>query len=340
MEDAAQAVQQFVAIGSGRSFEPLSGVTARYFDAGHMLGSASVLLEMREGPRQRNLLFSGDIGRPNTPILRDPMIVPGAEMIIMESTYGDRRHAPTVETRGVLLDAAQRTLGSRGKLIIPAFAVGRTQEVVYHLNQLWDAGQLPALPVYVDSPLAANATAVYRAHPECYDAEVFELLANSSDRDVFGFKQLRYVRSVDESKALNTLHDPAIIVAASGMCEGGRVLHHLKNHIEQPNTTVLFAGFQAEHTLGRRILDGAEFVPILGREYRVAAQIRRAEGLSAHADCDELQSWAVRTQEKGKVQQVLLVHGEPGPAETLAATLATAGLPNVSVPQRGQMVQL
>ena len=340
VEDAAAAIKQFVAIGYGRSFDPIPGVSARYFDAGHMLGSASVLLEMSEGARRRNLLFSGDIGRPNTPILRDPMIVPGAELIIMESTYGDRRHAPVTETRGVLLQAAQDTLGSRGKLIIPAFAVGRTQEIVFHLNQLSDAGQLPALPVYVDSPLAANVTEVYRAHPECYDAELFELLSNSDDRNVFGFKQLRYVRSVDESKALNTLNDPAIIVAASGMCEGGRVLHHMKNHIGQSSTTVLFAGFQAQHTLGRRILDGAEIVPILGREYKVAAKIQKAEGLRSHADCDELQSWAVRTQEKGKVEQVFLVHGEPIPAETLAATLTAAGLPNVSVPPRGQVVDL
>ncbi|MCE9545234.1 MAG: MBL fold metallo-hydrolase [Planctomycetia bacterium] len=339
-EDAARAVRQFAAVNYERPFEPLPGVVGRFFDAGHILGSASVLLELTENGRTRRLLFSGDIGRAGTPILRDPTIVPGADVIIMESTYGDRRHAPPTDTQALIIDAVQTVARERGTLIVPAFAVGRTQEVVYRLNELWDAGQLPPLPVYVDSPLAVDVTAVYRNHPECYDDEVLAAMHASADHDVFGFDRLRYVRSAEESKKLNSLSEPAIIVSASGMCEGGRVLHHLRNHIEQPNTTILFVGYQAENTLGRRILNGAEFVPIMGRDYRLRAQVRRAEGLSGHADCDELLQWAVQTQQRGHVDHVYLVHTETGPAEAFANSLRTAGLPNVTVPKRGEGFEL
>jgi metallo-beta-lactamase family protein len=218
--------------------------------------------------------------------------------------------------------------------------VGRTQELAYRLNQLWEAGQLPPIDVFVDSPLAVNLTEAFRLHPEVYDEEMRAAKLNEVDRDPLGFKRLRYIRSVEDSKRLNDLETPAVIISASGMCEAGRILHHLKNNIENPRTTVLFVSYQAEHTLGRKLLDGQDPVPILGGEYRVRAQIKRADGYSAHADRAELLSWAARVQAEGDLKRVFLVHGEEESMLALAEGLRGQGIAQVEMPERGQVFEL
>ncbi len=339
--DALETTKKLVPIDYGRSFKPLDDVRGIFWDAGHMLGSASVSLDVSENGRTRRIAFSGDIGRPETPILRNPRVVPEAEILIMESTYGNRIHANRAEIRSQLAETIRAADQQGGKVVIPAFAVGRTQEIVYHLNHLWESDDgLPVVPTFVDSPLAVDVTDVYRAHPECYDEEMYDAVLDEEDRDPLGFNHLRYVRSVGESKSLNDLKAAAIIISASGMCEAGRILHHLKNNIEKPETVVLFAGYQAPHTLGRRILNGAEFVPILGREYKMRARVDRIEGCSAHADRSELLAWADEAASYNKLRRVFLVHGESDAATALAEGLREQGVPSVDVPARGESFEV
>ena len=338
--DARKALSRFRPVHYGRAFEPAPGVRATFIDAGHILGSASVMLDLTEGSRTRRLLFSGDIGRKGLPILRDPQIADGADYVIMESTYGDREHEPPSRAREYLRECAESTYASGGKLLVPSFALGRTQEVVYRLNQLWEGGELPAMDVFVDSPLAINVTEVYSDHPECYDREMLNAMATDSDGDPLGFRRLRYVRSADESKTLNTRKGPAIIVAASGMCEGGRILHHLRNHVGKTNTTILFVGYQAQHTLGRRFLEGKREVRILGAPFEVRARVERADAYSAHADRTGLLHWAEAVRARGQVQRYFLVHGEADSAEALAHDLRSSGTAAVDVPERGTEFEL
>jgi metallo-beta-lactamase family protein len=338
--DVMRTIRQFVPVDYGRSFEPMPDVHGIFRDAGHMLGSASVGLDVTENGRTRRLVFSGDIGRQEKPILRDPRILTDADILIMESTYGDRLHAEPDRVRRILEELIRTAEESKGKLIIPAFSVGRTQEIVYALNKLWNHGRLPALPVFVDSPLAVDATDVYRAHPECYDDEMIDAVLNEADGDPLGFQHLTYIRSVKQSKELNKLNRAAVIISASGMCEGGRVLHHLKNHIEDPATTILFAGYQAPHTLGRKILEGMPEVPIFGRSYRCRARVERIEGCSAHADRKELIAWAAATRDAGKLEKVFLVHGEPDATRSLADGLHDELKLDVEVPSRGESFEV
>jgi metallo-beta-lactamase family protein len=339
-QDASNTLTHFTSVEYERPFEPLPGLQVHFRDAGHILGSALVVLDVDEAGRRFRLVFSGDIGRKGLPILRDPQAAEDADYVIMESTYGNRMHASTGEAKEMLRQAVQETYERRGKLLIPAFAVGRTQELAYRLNQLWEAGQLPPIDVFVDSPLAVNLTEAFRLHPEVYDEEMRAAKLNEVDRDPLGFKRLRYIRSVEDSKRLNDLETPAVIISASGMCEAGRILHHLKNNIENPRTTVLFVSYQAEHTLGRKLLDGQDPVPILGGEYRVRAQVKRADGYSAHADRAELLSWAARVQAEGDLKRVFLVHGEEESMLALAEGLRGQGIAQVEMPERGQVFEL
>jgi metallo-beta-lactamase family protein len=338
--DVRRTLKRFRAADYGAWFAPIPGVRARFLDAGHILGSASVLVEAEEGSRTVRVAFSGDIGRKGLPILRDPQVPGGADYVVMESTYGDRIHEPASAAKASLAEFAASTFARGGKLLIPSFALGRTQEVVYSLNQLWEAGELPEMDVFVDSPLAINVTEVFARHPECWDEEMRETQATDSDRDALGFRRRRYVREAEESKSLNARRGPAIIVAASGMCEGGRILHHLANHVWKPTTTVLFVGFQAEHTLGRKILSGQSPVPILGSEVEVKARIERADSYSAHADRAELIAWAARARDTGRVQRYFLVHGEPAASEELAAAIRKDGTADVRIPSPGQAFEL
>lgn len=339
-EDVEATLERFVTVDYSASFEPAEGVTAKLEDAGHILGSASVVLDLRANGRERRLVFSGDIGRRGLPILRDPRRPEGAHYVIMESTYGDRSHAQPSEAKRVLADCAHYVQRCGGMLIIPAFALGRTQEVVYRLNQLWEEGEIRRLPIWVDSPLATNVTRVFRDHPECYDAEMLRTLEADTDGDPFGFRSLTYTRDVQESIALNDRDGPGVIISASGMCEAGRVLHHLRNHATSPDSMVLFVGFQAEHTLGRRIRDGANPVRIYGEEVTIRAAVRRADAYSAHADRDELLAWADAAAGRGDVRRWFLVHGEPDAQDALAGALAPRVTGGVVAPERGQSFEL
>jgi len=339
-QDAADTMPHFISVEYDHPFEPAPGVRVHFRDAGHILGSAIVVIDVEENGRRSRLLFSGDVGRKGLPILRDPQTAEGVDFLIMESTYGNRLHEPADQAKELLRGIVRESYDRRGKLLIPSFAVGRTQEIIYHLDELSEAGQLPAIDVFVDSPLAVNVTEVFRLHPECYDDEMRDAMLHEADGNMFGFNRLRYVRDVEESKKLNDLKTPAIIISASGMCEAGRILHHLKNNIEDPRTTVLFVGYQAENTLGRKLLDGQSPVPIFGEDYAVKAQIKRIEGYSAHADRDELLGWAASIRAQGKLSRVFLVHGEDESIQSLAEGLKAEGISPVDMPERGQVFEL
>ena len=302
-----------------------------FLDAGHILGSASVDIRITEGAGHR-LVFSGDIGRVGLPIIRDPVPPSGAiDTLIIESTYGNRDHESVAGAEERLGEVVRRAAGRGGKVFIPSFAVGRTQELVYALHSLWKTGKIPGVPIYIDSPLAVNATEVFRMHPEIFDGREQFI---EKTRALFDFPLVTYVRDVGESKALNTLNGPAVIIAASGMAEAGRILHHLKSGIGNHKNIVLFVGFQADHTLGRRIQDGASEVKIFGEMYPVAAEIETIGGYSAHADRAELRNW-VRSI-GGPVGRAFVVHGENPAREAMARILAEEGIKSVVLPDLGQ----
>jgi metallo-beta-lactamase family protein len=335
-KDAVDVIRRIRPVGYHESFSPFDGVKARFHDAGHMLGSAVSEIDLEEKGKKTRLVFSGDIGRPNMPILRDPETVDGANYLIMEGTYGNRLHDKTGDAKAFLKKIVNETFEKRGKLIIPAFSVGRTQQIVYWLDQLAEAGELEPIKVFVDSPLAVNATQVFRSHVECYDQEMIDRMMNEEDQDPLGFRNLHYIRKVAMSKALNNYEGPAVIISASGMCEAGRILHHLKNSIGDPRNTILFSGFQAFHTLGRRILDGHKDIRIFGEELVVHAAVHNLESSSGHADQEELVTWAKEIAKKGQLKGVAIVHCEADSAEALKDKLAAENIGPVIIPERGQ----
>ena len=321
--DAELATKLIASTPYAQTFDVLDGVRASFVDAGHILGSASVTLDCEERGRKRRIVFSGDIGRPGMPIIRDPIPPTGAHVVIMESTYGNRDHDPIDASREELASVIRETAARGGKVLIPAFALGRTQEILYDLRDLQIAGRVPVLPVYIDSPLAINITEVFRRHPEVFDAEE-QMIASATK--FLEFPLLSFTKTVEESKALNTLRGPAIIIAASGMAESGRILHHLLNGAGDPKNTILIVGFQAEHTLGRRIVEKRPVIKVLGQEVPLRARVEILNGYSAHADRQGLHAWirAVRAQSP-ELDQVYLVHGEPDAQAALAATLTQDG---------------
>jgi len=307
-----------------------------YTDAGHILGSASVDLRLSEGGAVHRIVFSGDIGRSGLPIIRDPDPPTGpVDTLIIESTYADRDHEPVTDAEKHLGDLVRRVAGRGGKLLVPAFAVGRTQEIVYSLHHLWRSGAIPGIPIYIDSPLAVDATAVFRMHPEIFDRRE-KLLETTTD--IFDFPLVRYVRDVQDSRALNTLEGPAIIIAAAGMMEAGRILHHVRNHGTDHRNVILFVGFQAEHTLGRRVQEGRSPVKIYGEEYVLKAEIETIGGYSAHADRAGLRQWV--RQLGGPVRRAFCVHGEPGQLSAMADLLREEGVQEVIIPGHGESFAL
>lgn len=336
--DATASLRNFHSIDYERQAQILPGVTLTFLDAGHMLGSAIVILniEDRDNNRDVTLVFSGDLGQPGLPILRDPTNIDRADMLIMESTYGDRLHGQFKDSQKDLERIVNDTYKRGGKIIVPAFAVGRTQEIVYALHQLADKHDIPRMPVYVDSPLAVNVTAIFAHHPEAYDEETRAFISgDKAHTDPFGFSDLHYTRSVDESKSLNFLREPAVIISASGMAETGRIQHHLANNIQDPKNTVLIVGYQAAETLGRRIQDKAPTVRIFGDTYQVKAQVEVLTGFSGHADRNALLAWAGAI--KKKPLRTFLVHGEDPALNALADGLKKeAGFERVDIPDLHQ----
>jgi metallo-beta-lactamase family protein len=333
-EDVAQTLEAMVAIGYRRPFA-IPGGRVTFLDAGHILGSSLVVIELEDGP---TVAFSGDLGRPGLPILRDPQILPPADYLVLEGTYGDRLHEK-IEDAEVRLAVVKRIVESEGKLIIPAFAVERTQELVYFLHLLSDRGAIPrGLPIFVDSPMAVNATSIFRMHPECFDAETWQAFL-LHDKNPFGFAGLHYVTNVEDSKALNRMPGPMIIISASGMCEAGRILHHLKNTIEDPSNTVLIVGFMAENTLGRKLVEKHQEVNIFGEPYRVRAKIEKINAFSAHADYNEIVEY-LEKMDRSHLRETILVHGEPDALTALESRLHAHGVKQVTVAEAGKRYSL
>jgi metallo-beta-lactamase family protein len=334
--DVFRTLLLFKAVPYGKQITVGRGLEATFVNAGHLLGSAMIHLRVSGNSSLTSLTFTGDLGRPGVPILCDPDPVPPADLLISESTYGGHIHEPVDETAERLGQVVRRVAERGGKLIIPAFSVGRTQTIVYFLHQLVSAGQLPNLPIYVDSPMAVRATEVFRAHPECYDEPALKLL--DEHNDLFGEQSIRYVDRVHESIELNHRTEPCVIISASGMCEAGRVLHHLKHNIEDPRSAILIAGYQADGTLGRRLVERRDVVRILGHEYKRRAEIVVLNGLSSHADhADLLRSLGPLAK---TTKQVRLVHGEPARAEILATALRGLGFADVAIPESGDVAVL
>jgi metallo-beta-lactamase family protein len=335
-EDAERVLPLFqpVAYHVPQTLAP--GLTYAPYDAGHMLGSSSVALEEASSGSRVRLIFSGDIGRPGLPIVRDPEPLPPADYLIMECTYGGRLHKSVEHVVNKLADVVNRTARRGGRIIVPAFAVGRTQQLVLLLHQLANERRIPHIPIFVDSPLAVNVTQVTRNHPECFDEETQAYLLHGEDP--FGFQRLQYIREASESKKLNDLHGPFIVISASGMCEAGRILHHLRNNIEDPRNTVLITGFQAADTLGRKLVEKWPEVRIFGEPMRVRAEISSLDELSGHADQAELLTWVKPLAPT--LRKVFLVHGEPEQARTFAKLLQATYNLEVAVAAPGQSFEI
>jgi metallo-beta-lactamase family protein len=338
-QDATEALRYFEGIDYQRPYRLGPGLTVTLYDAGHLLGSAIVALDFASGNGgpARRLVFTGDLGRPNVPLLCDPTSLEAADILLMESTYGSRTHPPLEESAGALKETIRRTSRRGGKVIIPAFAVERTQLLVYLLNKLYHQGELPDIPIYVDSPLAVNVTEIFRRHTDYFDEETRNYLRQDPDGDIFGFKRLRYIRDVEESKKLNNLNGPCVIISASGMAEAGRIQHHLKNNIEDSRNTVVIVGWQAPNTLGRRLVEQAQVVRIFGMEYRREAEVVTLNGFSNHADQPGLLDWARAF--KQRPERIFVVHGDPDAAQELAGRLRRdLGFREVLIPSLHQTV--
>lgn len=340
--DAERSLKHFQGVDYDEPTELGPGVTLTLQDAGHMLGSAIVSLDIAEdeGRSPRRLVFTGDLGRPGLPLLRDPTYLRRADILLVESTYGSRVHPPLEDSARELEQIIRRTVERGGKVIIPAFAVERTQMLVYLLNKLYHQGDLPDIPVFVDSPLAVNVTEVFRRHLAYFDQETRAYLANDDpDGDIFGFHKLRYIRDVEQSKALNTRQGPCVIISASGMAEAGRILHHLKNSIEDPRNTVLIVGWQAPNTLGRRLVEHQPVVRIFGMEHQLEAEVAALNGFSGHADQPALLDW-VKTLERPP-DHTFVVHGDPEAAQVFAGLLRQdAHCPRVIIPDLYQSFEV
>ena len=335
--DAAAVSDHLVMHAYDQPFEPVPGVVARLVDAGHILGSAGVVLDLEEKGRKVRLMFSGDIGRLRMPLLRDPVAPSNVEVLLMECTYGDKPHLTPESAALGLRDVLCRTFERRGKVIIPSFAIGRTQLLVYTLHQVIDAGELPRVPVYVDSPLATSATEIFHRHPEDFDQQTIDFLKTDPHGRMFGFDLLTFTKSVEESKAINERKGPLVILSASGMAETGRILHHLRNNIEDPRNTVLITSWMAPETLGRRLAEGQKTVRIFGEEYTVRAEVASVDGFSAHAGQDYLETYARASA--GTLKQLILVHGEQDAANALRARLTDLKA-SIHYPERGARLEI
>ncbi len=338
IKDVEDALKLFVSVPYRTEIEIHPDVKLIFTDAGHILGSTAVNLTIKEKAKTIHLTFTGDIGRPNDKIIKDPEPFPQADFIICESTYGNRLHDNSEATEKKLLDVVRRTcVEKKGKLIIPAFSLGRTQEIVYAFNNLKNAGLLPNIPVYVDSPLSVNATSIMRNHPECFNSEILASLKN--DPDPFGFANLTYVNKPDESIALNTMLEPMIIISASGMAEAGRIKHHIKNNISDAKNTIMLVGYCSPGSLGGRLAAGQKEVHIFGKEYQVNAEVEFISSYSAHGDYNEMLAF-LACQNSALVKKVFLVHGEYDVQLEWRDKIINAGFKNVEIPSKHDEVEL
>ncbi len=338
MEDAEETLKLLHAVSYEQSFVVQEGMVASFYDAGHILGSAltHIIFYDKETKKHLKFCFTGDLGRRGLPLLRDPQPIPEAEILVSECTYGNKLHASLQTVEEDLAAVVNEVCEKGGKLIIPAFALERAQEVVYHLHLLYDKKKIPAIPIYVDSPLAGNLTEVFRSHPECFDKKTYEeFIAHGNNP--FGFGELSYIRDVEESKSLNEKRGPMIIIAASGMCEHGRILHHLRNNIEDEKTTILIVGYQAEYTLGRKLVNGDKEVNIFGDAYRVRASVYIMDAFSGHADRSDLLDYIGRVQ---GLKKIFLVHGEHESLTAFSQALGENGYHNVHIPFYGEEVEI
>jgi metallo-beta-lactamase family protein len=337
--DVIEAISRFMTVSYGRPFIPMQGVTATFADAGHILGSATLRLELKDGSgKPMAICFSGDLGRKGKPIIRDPDTIQPVDYIVLESTYGDRLHESSEGALDTLAEIVNRVSERRGKLIIPAFAVERTQELIYYLHILADQKRIPQIPIWCDSPMAINATAIFQIHPECYDEDIQKAFIQHH-QNPFGFNQLKLASSVEESKALNKMPGPMIIISADGMCEAGRIQHHLVNNISDPNNAILIVGFMAENTLGRRIKEKRPSVKIFGQEYALKAEVAEINAFSAHADYQEMGDWLAML-DRSRLKGIFLVHGERESQESLKAYLKGKGFPEPVIVKYGETYSL
>lgn len=338
-EDCIAAANQIVSLSYNRPMYIGPNVQLEFFDAGHILGSAFASFTINPNPKhpekETRLLFTGDIGRNCKPIIRNPALnMPAPDYIYLESTYGDKLHDNHDFAMKELVRIVREACDKKGKIIIPSFAIERAQELVYYLHLLTEQKKIPVVPIYVDSPMASNATSVFRVHPECYDESVNEAFLKHH-KNPFGFSSLKFTTSVEDSKELNKKEGPMIIIAADGMCEAGRVLYHLANEISNPKNTIMCVGYMAENTLGRRIFDGAEKVHVLNADYEVKAKIERCNGFSAHADYNEMIEW-LKNIDTSRLKKIFLIHGEPDQQAGFKQHLADAGFNDVDIVEAGK----
>jgi metallo-beta-lactamase family protein len=333
-DDVIHTLDHFMSHGYGRPFTALDGLRATFFDAGHILGSALVLIETNG----LTLGFTGDLGRPGLPILRNHQSLPPLDYLICESTYGNRRHDPMGQAMDELAEVINSTIKKGGRVVIPAFAVERTQELIYYLHLLHDQKRIPDLPIFVDSPMAVNATAIFRAHPECFDTETRRAFTDHAENP-FGFERLTLVTDLAESKRINDLKYPHVVISSSGMCEAGRILYHLARSVPDHRDTILIVGFMAQNTLGRRLADREKEVKIFGETYPLRARVKILNAFSAHADYEETRVW-LRLLDGNRLKGIFLVHGEPDAQANLKQVLEKDGFKRVEILHQGEAVTL
>ncbi len=338
-EDVIDAQNQFITLSYKRPLYILPEVELKFYDAGHILGSAiSYITIAGSSGKSVSVAFSGDLGRNNKAIIRDPEIIPTPDYLILESTYGNRLHEDVDEAFEKLGKVINDTVKRNGKVIIPAFAIERTQEIIYYIHLLTDKGIIPEIPIYVDSPMATNATAIFRVHQECYDKETNEAFIEHHENP-FGFNKLKYTSSVSESKSINDLKGPAVIISADGMCEAGRIRHHLIRNIENPDNTILIVGYMAGHTLGRKILEKQKEVRIFNEWKKLKARVEVINAFSAHADYNEIQEY-VSKLDLNRLKKIFLVHGEKEAQENLKEVLLSSGVKEVEIVKYGEFYDL
>ncbi len=337
-EDVSGVVRLFEALPYGETFTHDDNLRLRFLDAGHILGSAITELDVQEAGVWKRVTYTGDLGRPDSPIVHDPEPIERCDVLICESTYGDRVHPASNDITAELKRLLERTEQEGGRVIVPAFSLGRTQQLVYFLNHLFNEGELPALPVFVDSPLSTRITNIYRDHLHVMDDDVQQMLEH--DDDPFGFPWLTYIHNRDESRALNDHPGPLMVIAASGMCENGRIRHHLVHGIGDERNTIALIGFQAAHTLGRKLAEQRPFVKIFDRDFPLKARVEKLDGLSGHADAHDFRGWFQQAAQRGGIGQAFLVHGEPQASQALATILEEfCDLPPI-VPNRNESFEL